>query len=55
MALGPVSDIDGMTYPCRDDGIVEFGFDFQLGVKMPDSCIKGPSLANSFPAQLYRW
>nr|VFK72307.1 MAG: hypothetical protein BECKUNK1418H_GA0071006_11074 [Candidatus Kentron sp. UNK] len=22
--------IKGMTYPCRDDGIVEFGFDFQI-------------------------
>nr|VFK62721.1 MAG: hypothetical protein BECKUNK1418G_GA0071005_102626 [Candidatus Kentron sp. UNK]VFK70583.1 MAG: hypothetical protein BECKUNK1418H_GA0071006_103226 [Candidatus Kentron sp. UNK] len=39
MALDPVSDIDGMTYPCRDDGIVEFGFDFQVWiVKIPDSC-----------------
>nr|VFK65579.1 MAG: hypothetical protein BECKUNK1418G_GA0071005_106531 [Candidatus Kentron sp. UNK]VFK71537.1 MAG: hypothetical protein BECKUNK1418H_GA0071006_107031 [Candidatus Kentron sp. UNK] len=41
MALDPVPGINGMTYPCRDDGIVEFEFDFQLGVKIPDSCIKG--------------
>nr|VFK58578.1 MAG: hypothetical protein BECKUNK1418G_GA0071005_10043 [Candidatus Kentron sp. UNK]VFK68476.1 MAG: hypothetical protein BECKUNK1418H_GA0071006_10034 [Candidatus Kentron sp. UNK] len=26
MALDPVSASAGMTYPCRDDGIVEFGF-----------------------------
>nr|VFK16818.1 MAG: hypothetical protein BECKLPF1236B_GA0070989_11032 [Candidatus Kentron sp. LPFa] len=40
----------GSRLPCRDDGIVEFGFDFQLGVKIPDSCIKGlkRSLARSF-------
>ena len=25
-----------------NDGIVEFEFDFQLGVKIPDSCVKGP-------------
>ena len=31
MALDPVPDINGMTYPYRDDGIVEFGFDFQIG------------------------
>ena len=30
MALDPVSASAGMTYPCRDDGIVEFGFDFQV-------------------------
>nr|VFK62135.1 MAG: hypothetical protein BECKUNK1418G_GA0071005_102213 [Candidatus Kentron sp. UNK] len=41
MALDPVPGLNGMTYPCRDDGIVEFGFDFQLGVKIPDSCTKG--------------
>nr|VFK21063.1 MAG: hypothetical protein BECKLPF1236B_GA0070989_12355 [Candidatus Kentron sp. LPFa] len=38
MALDPVPAFAGMTYPCRDDGIVEFRFDFQFGVKMPDSC-----------------
>nr|VFK22305.1 MAG: hypothetical protein BECKLPF1236A_GA0070988_103403 [Candidatus Kentron sp. LPFa]VFK35521.1 MAG: hypothetical protein BECKLPF1236C_GA0070990_103852 [Candidatus Kentron sp. LPFa] len=38
MALDPVPDIDGMTYPCRDDGMIEFWFDFQLGVKIPGSC-----------------
>nr|VFK66517.1 MAG: hypothetical protein BECKUNK1418G_GA0071005_109611 [Candidatus Kentron sp. UNK]VFK71868.1 MAG: hypothetical protein BECKUNK1418H_GA0071006_108511 [Candidatus Kentron sp. UNK] len=42
MALDPVPDIDGMTYPCRDDGIVEFRFDFQIGAKIPDSCFVGP-------------
>nr|VFK64135.1 MAG: hypothetical protein BECKUNK1418G_GA0071005_104210 [Candidatus Kentron sp. UNK]VFK69423.1 MAG: hypothetical protein BECKUNK1418H_GA0071006_101338 [Candidatus Kentron sp. UNK] len=36
MALDPVPDINGMAYPCRDGGIVEFGFDFQLGVKIPN-------------------
>ena len=30
MALDPVPDINGMTYPCRDDGIFAFGFDFQV-------------------------
>nr|VFK66437.1 MAG: hypothetical protein BECKUNK1418G_GA0071005_10938 [Candidatus Kentron sp. UNK]VFK72026.1 MAG: hypothetical protein BECKUNK1418H_GA0071006_10928 [Candidatus Kentron sp. UNK] len=50
MVLDPVPGINGMTYPCRDDGIVEFGFDFQLGVSRPDSCIKGlkRSLASIF-------
>nr|VFK08204.1 MAG: hypothetical protein BECKLPF1236A_GA0070988_1001415 [Candidatus Kentron sp. LPFa] len=33
MALDPVPAYAEMTYPCRDDGIVEFWFDFQLGVK----------------------
>nr|VFK70330.1 MAG: hypothetical protein BECKUNK1418H_GA0071006_10275 [Candidatus Kentron sp. UNK] len=28
MALGSVPASGGMTYPCRDDGIVELGFDF---------------------------
>nr|VFK62943.1 MAG: hypothetical protein BECKUNK1418G_GA0071005_102821 [Candidatus Kentron sp. UNK]VFK70668.1 MAG: hypothetical protein BECKUNK1418H_GA0071006_103521 [Candidatus Kentron sp. UNK] len=42
MALDPVPASAGMTYPCRDDGIVEFGFgfDFQLGVKISDSCFR---------------
>nr|VFK20922.1 MAG: hypothetical protein BECKLPF1236A_GA0070988_102813 [Candidatus Kentron sp. LPFa]VFK34582.1 MAG: hypothetical protein BECKLPF1236C_GA0070990_102824 [Candidatus Kentron sp. LPFa] len=53
MALDPVPASAGMTYPCRDDGIVEFEFDFQLGVKIPDSCIKGPrqTIASRLPAR----
>ena len=31
MALDPVPAFAGMTYPYRDDGIVKFGFDFQIG------------------------
>nr|VFK09914.1 MAG: hypothetical protein BECKLPF1236A_GA0070988_1002912 [Candidatus Kentron sp. LPFa]VFK26171.1 MAG: hypothetical protein BECKLPF1236C_GA0070990_1003112 [Candidatus Kentron sp. LPFa] len=31
MALDPVPAFAGMTYPYRDDGIVEFGSDFQIG------------------------
>ena len=39
MALDPVSASAGMTYPCRDDGIVEFWFGFQIGAsKIPNSC-----------------
>ena len=40
MALDPVPASAEMTYPCRDDEIVEFGFDFQLGVKISDSCFR---------------
>nr|VFK14123.1 MAG: hypothetical protein BECKLPF1236B_GA0070989_105712 [Candidatus Kentron sp. LPFa] len=40
MALYPIPTSAGMTYPCRDDGIVEFGFDFQFGVKISDSCFR---------------
>nr|VFK60887.1 MAG: hypothetical protein BECKUNK1418G_GA0071005_101414 [Candidatus Kentron sp. UNK] len=32
MALDTVPGINGMAYPCQDDGIVEFRFDFQVGV-----------------------
>nr|VFK32575.1 MAG: hypothetical protein BECKLPF1236C_GA0070990_101713 [Candidatus Kentron sp. LPFa] len=30
MALDPVPGINGMTYPCRDDGIAEFGYQFHF-------------------------
>ena len=30
MALDSVPASAGMTYPCRDNGIVEFGFDLQI-------------------------